>query len=155
MILSYVVTVESKVKISQNFVAFSEYMNFTECHKIAFQISGTVLNRAMKARIDTWNGEKWQAFLHELLITLDNRVLLSKISIELQPIFFCALSIDSTYIHIVKVKKRKRYISRRRLTHHLKSLFYTMGLRLSVCNNLSSPLSVWFRYFYMYLFPRF
>ena len=27
--LSYVVTVKSTVKISQNFVAFSEYMNFT------------------------------------------------------------------------------------------------------------------------------
>ena len=27
-ILSYVVPVKSKVKISQNFVAFSEYMNF-------------------------------------------------------------------------------------------------------------------------------
>ena len=59
----------------------------------------------MKARIDTWNGEKWQAFLHELLITLDDRVLLSKISIELQPIFFCALSIDSTYSMYSKSKK--------------------------------------------------
>ena len=28
LILSYVVPVKSKVKISQNFVAFSEYMNF-------------------------------------------------------------------------------------------------------------------------------
>ena len=64
---------------------------YTECHEIAFQISGTVLNRAMKARIDTWNGEKWQALLHELLITLDDRVLLSKISIELQPIFLLYL----------------------------------------------------------------
>ena len=29
LLLSYVVPVKSKVKISQNFVAFSEYMNFT------------------------------------------------------------------------------------------------------------------------------
>ena len=29
LFLSYVVPVKSKVKISQNFVAFSEYMNFT------------------------------------------------------------------------------------------------------------------------------
>ena len=28
LILSYVVPIKSKVKISQNFVAFSEYMNF-------------------------------------------------------------------------------------------------------------------------------
>ena len=28
LLLSYVVPVKSKVKISQNFVAFSEYMNF-------------------------------------------------------------------------------------------------------------------------------
>ena len=28
LLLSYVVSVKSKVKISQNFVAFSEYMNF-------------------------------------------------------------------------------------------------------------------------------
>ena len=28
LLLSYVVQVKSKVKISQNFVAFSEYMNF-------------------------------------------------------------------------------------------------------------------------------
>ena len=31
--LSYVVTVKSKVEISQNFVAFSEYMNFTSRFK--------------------------------------------------------------------------------------------------------------------------
>ena len=30
LLLSYVVPVKSKVKISQNFVAFSEYMNFKE-----------------------------------------------------------------------------------------------------------------------------
>ena len=30
LLLSYVVLVKSKVEISQNFVAFSEYMNFTE-----------------------------------------------------------------------------------------------------------------------------
>ena len=30
LLLSYVVTVKSKVKILQNFVAFSEYMNFTK-----------------------------------------------------------------------------------------------------------------------------
>ena len=29
LLLSYVALVKSKVKISQNFVAFSEYMNFT------------------------------------------------------------------------------------------------------------------------------
>ena len=29
LLLSYVVTVKSKVKISKNIVAFSEYMNFT------------------------------------------------------------------------------------------------------------------------------
>ena len=29
LLLSYVVLVKSKVEISQNFVAFSEYMNFT------------------------------------------------------------------------------------------------------------------------------
>ena len=32
LLLSYVVPVKSKVKISQNFVAFSEYMNFTTLH---------------------------------------------------------------------------------------------------------------------------
>ena len=31
---SYVVPVKSKVKISQNFVAFSEYLNYTRGHKI-------------------------------------------------------------------------------------------------------------------------
>ena len=30
LLLSYIVPVKSKVKISQNFVAFSEYMNFKE-----------------------------------------------------------------------------------------------------------------------------
>ena len=30
LLLSYVVPVKSKVEISQNFVAFSEYMNFTQ-----------------------------------------------------------------------------------------------------------------------------
>ena len=32
LLLSYVMPVKSKVKISQNFVAFSEYMNFTVEH---------------------------------------------------------------------------------------------------------------------------
>ena len=36
LILSYVVPVKSKGKISQNFVAFSEYMNFTGKFEIDF-----------------------------------------------------------------------------------------------------------------------
>ena len=32
LLLSYVVPVKRKVEISQNFVAFSEYMNFTCCN---------------------------------------------------------------------------------------------------------------------------
>ena len=32
LLLSYVVPVKSKVEISQNFVAFSEYMNFTKSY---------------------------------------------------------------------------------------------------------------------------
>ena len=34
--LSYVVMVKSKVEISQNFVAFSEYMNFTSYERAGF-----------------------------------------------------------------------------------------------------------------------
>ena len=34
LLLSYVVTVKSKVKISQNFVAFSEYMSFTKTEDV-------------------------------------------------------------------------------------------------------------------------
>ena len=34
LLLTTVHTVKSKGKISQNFVAFSEYMNFTECLRI-------------------------------------------------------------------------------------------------------------------------
>ena len=36
LLLSYVVPVKSNVKISQNFVAFSEYMNFTMAIKQDF-----------------------------------------------------------------------------------------------------------------------
>ena len=36
LLLSYVVPVKSKVEISQNFVAFSEYMNFTTAIKCIF-----------------------------------------------------------------------------------------------------------------------
>ena len=36
LLLSYVVPVKSKVEISQNFVAFSEYMNFTYKFKIEY-----------------------------------------------------------------------------------------------------------------------
>ena len=32
LLLSYVVPVKSKVEISENFVAFSEYMNFNKSH---------------------------------------------------------------------------------------------------------------------------
>ena len=34
ILLSYVVPVKSKEKISENFVAFSEYMNFKQIHHI-------------------------------------------------------------------------------------------------------------------------
>ena len=37
-LLSYVVPVKSKVKIWQNFVAFSEYMNFSSLQKVYFEI---------------------------------------------------------------------------------------------------------------------
>ena len=37
--LSYVVPVKSKVEILQNFVAFSEYMNFTDCPNREFMFS--------------------------------------------------------------------------------------------------------------------
>ena len=40
LLLSYVVAVKSKVEISQNFVAFSEYMNFTMA-QICKQISSS------------------------------------------------------------------------------------------------------------------
>ena len=36
LLLSYVVPVKSKVKISQNVVAFSEYMNFTKQGRQAY-----------------------------------------------------------------------------------------------------------------------
>ena len=39
LLLSYVVPVKSKVKIAQNFVAFSEYMNFN----VSMLLSTTVL----------------------------------------------------------------------------------------------------------------
>ena len=35
LLLSYVVPVKSKVEISQNFVAFSEYMNFNKLSRIS------------------------------------------------------------------------------------------------------------------------
>ena len=38
LLLSYVVPVKSKVKISQNFVAFSEYMNFTYLVVVYLQV---------------------------------------------------------------------------------------------------------------------
>ena len=45
LLLSYVVPIKSKVKISQNFVAFSEYMNFTsktlEVFKLNWLIDGS------------------------------------------------------------------------------------------------------------------
>ena len=56
--LSYVVPVKSKVKISQNYVAFSEYMNFKNLHYLLFDI------RAVRGRgsgadyanhINTWH----------------------------------------------------------------------------------------------------
>ena len=39
LLLSYVVPVKSKVKISQNFVAFSEYMNFTSLKPVVVNYS--------------------------------------------------------------------------------------------------------------------
>ena len=36
LLLSYVVPVKSKVMISQNFAAFSEYMNFKKEHNFSF-----------------------------------------------------------------------------------------------------------------------
>ena len=42
LLLSYVVPVKSKVKISQNFVAFSEYMNFKERRKKEYLCTGSL-----------------------------------------------------------------------------------------------------------------
>ena len=42
LLLSYVVPVKSKVKISQNFVAFSKYMNFNNFQKVPFVSHHTI-----------------------------------------------------------------------------------------------------------------
>ena len=39
LLLSYVVPVKSKVEISQNFVAFSEYMNFTMFNVYTYDVN--------------------------------------------------------------------------------------------------------------------
>ena len=49
LLLSYVVPVKSKVDISQNFVAFSEYMNFNiHAHKFKLLAVGNLLNREVR-----------------------------------------------------------------------------------------------------------
>ena len=50
--LSYVVPVKSKVKISQNFVAFSEYINFKK-RRIFVKVCG--LLRIYELYINIWN----------------------------------------------------------------------------------------------------
>ena len=45
LLLSYVVPVKSKVEISQNFVAFSEYMNFNTLEKHNRKL-GKIVNHA-------------------------------------------------------------------------------------------------------------
>ena len=42
LLLSYVVPVNSKVKISQNFVAFSEYMNFNHSNATSERVDSIV-----------------------------------------------------------------------------------------------------------------
>ena len=94
-----------------------------------------MLNRAMKAsRHEVL--EKWQAFLHELLITVDDRLLLSQISIDSSLFFFLFFLFQAIIYNTNSREEEKRYISR--LTHHLKSLLHK-GAKLSVCDNLSSP----------------
>ena len=58
LLLSYVVTVKSKVEISQNFVAFSEYMNFTTMTLIAAATAHSAPGTQCK-ELSRWK-EKWK-----------------------------------------------------------------------------------------------
>ena len=61
VLLSYVVPVKSKLKISQNFVTFSEYMNFNI--NIALQILR--MSRAKLALKNKYEGELFPTFLQQ------------------------------------------------------------------------------------------
>ena len=58
LLLSYVVPVKSKVKISQNFVAFSEYINFNTTPLFFIVFSAVFLkkeNNAVRVGKRSWN----------------------------------------------------------------------------------------------------
>ena len=58
LLLSYVVPVKSKVKISQNFVAFSEYVNFTKLYPnfyMEWMKNRSNIFEAVEIRIPIWS----------------------------------------------------------------------------------------------------
>ena len=57
LLLSYVVPVKSKVKISQNFVAFSEYMDFTK--EVNLHTSVISQGFFFNSENISWNGKKY------------------------------------------------------------------------------------------------
>ena len=64
LILSYVVPVKSKVKISQNFVAFSEYMNFNNVFYLSIECRFCLLLQLTKGprMLHYRTGPFWQQF---------------------------------------------------------------------------------------------
>ena len=101
-LLSYVVPVQSKVEILQNFVAFSEYMNFNvwRLHYIrwtAFTWKSTWVATLTKRGLE----EGMPSLIHNLVMFPVNRDTLPKlkltacksaqISIHIQPSFLCSL----------------------------------------------------------------
>ena len=66
--LSYVVPVKSKVEISQNFVAFSEYMNFIKKGDKYFELSlGISANSLPNLIMDAAHSSCSQFIMHEFL----------------------------------------------------------------------------------------
>ena len=61
--MSYVVLVKSKVEISQNFVALSEYMNFIVQERGTFKISNDVLDLSLNEKFLFFFRNSWSHLL--------------------------------------------------------------------------------------------
>ena len=92
LLLSYVVPVKSKVKISRNFVAFSEYMNFI---KNKSMINDLIKVEIMKDNQNLyWKSGNYDKtpkpskFYYELLIFWHNRFYKNRFSSIKMPFFF-------------------------------------------------------------------
>ena len=101
LLLSYLVPVKSKVKILQNFVAFSEYMNFNVKTRWFFS-----------SRFWITVHQSWLVFIKDKKISVSAHVFNSNVNTQFHQCFSVSRNITwylFDFFHMLKTKKKKPF----------------------------------------------